>query len=87
MPRITGWYLYVEGKPTAVSASQEGARRLAAPYIRKRQALELESCIASLPSQAWAYDYDIAAWVLRRYLANDKLTTDRIPAATDRGTS
>ena len=95
MPLITGCNLYVDGKPTAVSSSLEGARRLAAPYIHNRQALKLESCVASLPTQVWAYDYDIAAWVLQRDLAKDKLATDLIPEgaaaigvapATDRGT-
>ena len=96
MPLITGCNLYVDGKPTAVSSSLEGARRLAAPYIHNRQALKLESCVASLPTQVWVYDYDIAAWVLQRYMVKDNLTTDLIPAVaaaidvppvTDRGTS
>jgi hypothetical protein len=93
---ITGCNLYVDGKHTAVSSLPEGARRLAVPYIHKRQALRVESCVASLPTQVWAYDYDIAAWVLQRYPAKDKLATDVVPAvaaavgipsATDRGTS
>ena len=95
MPLITGCNLYVDGKHTAVSSSLEGARRLAVSYIHKRQALIVESCVASLPTQVWAYDYDIAAWVLQRDLAKDKLATDLIPEgaaaigvapATDRGT-
>ena len=95
MPLITGCNLYVDGKHTAVSSSLEGARRLAVSYLHKRQALIVESCVASLPTLTWAYDYDIAAWVLRRYPAKDKLATDLVPAvaaafgippATDRRT-
>jgi hypothetical protein len=66
MPLITGCELYVDEKPTAVSYSLAGGRRLAVPFIHNRQALKLESCVASLPTQVWAYDYDIAAWVLQR---------------------
>jgi len=66
MPLITGCELYVDEKPTTVSYSLEGGRRLAVAYIHDRQALQLESCVASLPTQVWVYDYDIAAWVLQR---------------------
>ena len=95
MPLITGCKLYVDETLTTVVYSLEEARRLAVPYIHKRQVLKLESCVASLPTQVWAYDYDIAAWVLQRDLAKDKLATDLIPEgaaaigvapATDRGT-
>jgi len=96
MPLITGCKLYVDETLTTVVYSLEEARRLAVPYIHKRQVLKLESCVASLPTQVWAYDYDIAAWVLQRYMVKDNLTTDLIPAVTaaidvppvtDRGTS
>ena len=66
MPLITGCELYVDEKPTTVSYSLEGGRRLALPYIHNRQALKLESRVASLPTQVWVYDYDIAAWILQR---------------------
>jgi hypothetical protein len=82
MPLITGCRLYVDETLTTVGYSLEEARRLAVPYIHNRQALKLESCVASLPTQVWAYDYDIAAWVLQRYMVKDNLTTDLIPTAT-----
>ena len=66
MPLITGCKLYVDEKYTTVGYSLEGVRRLAVPYIDNRQAIKLEICVASLPTQVWAYDYDIKGWILQR---------------------
>ena len=66
MPLITGCRLYVDRNSTAVAYSLEHARRLALPYIDKRQAREIEIGVASLPTQVWAYDYDIQSWVLQK---------------------
>jgi hypothetical protein len=66
MPSITGCNLYVDGKPTTVAYSLEQARRLAVPYFDNRQTIKVEICVASLPTQVWAYEYDIKAWVLQR---------------------
>ena len=66
MPLITGCELYVDEKPTTVSYSLEGGRRLAVPYSTTGRRSKLEIRVASLPTQVWVYDYDIAAWVLQR---------------------
>ena len=66
MPLITGCKLYVDKKSATVAYSLEHARRLALPYIHKRQAITIEICVASLPAQMWAYDYAIKSWVLQR---------------------
>lgn len=81
MPLTTGCILYADGKPMAVSYSLEEARRFAVPYIHNRRALKLEDCAASLPTQVWAYDYAIQAWVLQRHMAKDNMATDLIPTA------
>jgi hypothetical protein len=64
MSLIMGCKLYVDEKATAAAYSLEQARRLALPYIDKRQAIKLEICIASRPTQLWDYDYDTREWVL-----------------------
>ncbi len=64
MPLIMGCKLYVDEKATAAAHSLEQARRLALPYIDKRQAITLEICIASRPTQLWDYDYGTGEWVL-----------------------
>jgi len=57
--------LYVDEKLTTVGHSLEGARRLAAPYIPMLRVLKIEICEGSAPTQVWAYDYGIEAWVLQ----------------------
>ncbi len=64
MPLTMGCKLYVDEKATTAAHSLEQARRLAVPYINKRQAIKLEICITSRPTQLWAYDYDTGEWVL-----------------------
>ena len=72
MPLITGCKLYVDEKLTAMGYSLEATRRRAVPYIHNQRALKIESFAAAAPTQVWAYDYDIEAWVLQRSLvAND----------------
>jgi hypothetical protein len=66
MPLIAGCKLYVDEKYTIVGHSLEGVRRLAVPYIDNRQAIKIEIHITSLPTQVWAYDYDIKSWILQR---------------------
>jgi hypothetical protein len=68
MPLITGCRLYVDEELTAVGYSLEETRRRAAPYTHKQRALKIESCAVALPTQVWAYDYDIKAWILQRSL-------------------
>jgi hypothetical protein len=69
MPIFTGCKLYVDGELTTVGYSMEDSRRRAGPYMLKRRRLKIESYVASAPTQVWAYDYDIEAWVLHRSLA------------------
>ncbi len=77
MSLIAGCKLYVDEKLAAAGYALEETRRRAAPYIHNRRALKIESCAAA-PSQEWAYDYDIEAWVLQRSLiANDGDHRDR----------
>lgn len=66
MPLMMDCKLYVDEKTTTAAYSLEHARRLALPYINNRQAIKLEICIASRPTQVWAYDYDTGEWVLQR---------------------
>ena len=66
MPLITGYKLYLEKNSTVAAYSLEHARNLALPYIHKRQAITIEICVTSQPSQLWAYDYDTRQWVLQR---------------------
>ena len=66
MPLITGCKLYVEEKSMAAAYSLEQARRLAIPYLNKRQAIKIEIHIESLPTQVWACDYDSKSWVSNR---------------------
>jgi hypothetical protein len=78
MTLITGCKLYVDQNLTTVGYALEETRRRAAPYIHNRRALKIESCVASAPTQVWAYDYAIEAWVLQRSLvANDGDHRDR----------
>ncbi len=65
MPLITGCKLYVDKNSTTVAYSLEHARRLALPFMQKRQAITIEIHVASLPTQVWAYDYDTKSWVLQ----------------------
>ena len=72
MSLIMGCKLYVDEKLTTVGYSLEETRRRAAPYMHSRRALKIENHVASAPTEVWAYDYDIEAWVLQRSLvAND----------------
>lgn len=64
MSLIMGCKLYVDEKAIAAAYSLEQARRLALPYIDKRQAITLEICIDSRPAQLWDYDYGSGEWVL-----------------------
>jgi len=66
MPLITGCKLYVDEKSTTVAYSLDQARRLALPYINNRQAIKLEICVTSRPTQVWAYDYSNGEWVLQK---------------------
>lgn len=66
MPLIAGCKLHVDEKATTVAYSLEQARRLAIPYINNRQAIKLEICVTSRPTQVWAYDYDTSEWVLQK---------------------
>ena len=66
MPLIMDCRLYVDEKAMTAAYSLEQARRLAVPYIINRQAIKLEICVASHPTQVWAYDYDTREWVLQR---------------------
>lgn len=66
MPLIEGAKLYVDEQYAAVGHSLDGVRRLAVPYIDKRQAIKIEIHITSLPTQVWAYDYDIKGWILQK---------------------
>jgi ribosomal protein L16/L10AE len=54
-----GCKLYVDENSTIAAYSLEQARRLAVPHMRNRKAIKIEICIASPPTQLWAYDYDI----------------------------
>ena len=66
MPLITGCTLHIGEKPEMPAYSLEHARRLAASHIGDLQPVKIEIRIGSLPSQVWAYAYDIKAWVLQR---------------------
>ena len=66
MPLIAGCRLHVDETATTVAHSLEQARRLAIPYIHNRQAVKLEICVTSRPTQVWAYDYDTSEWVLQK---------------------
>ena len=66
MPLITGCALYIDEKPAIPAYSLEHARRLAVSHIDDRQAVRIEIRIGPLPTQVWAYAYDIKAWVLQR---------------------
>ena len=66
MPLITGCKLYVDEESVTAAYSLEQARRLAIPYINKRQTIKIEIHIASLPAQLWAYDYETREWILQR---------------------
>ena len=72
MPLIKGCKLYVDEKLTTAGYSLDETRRRAAPYIHKRRALKIENSVVPAPTQVWAYNYIIEAWVLQRSLiAND----------------
>ena len=66
MPLITGCTLYVDEKSTTTAYSLEQARRLAVPYINKRQAIKLEISVTAHPTQVWIYDHETREWVLQR---------------------
>lgn len=66
MPLITGCKLYVDEKSTTMAYSLEQARRLALPYINKRQAIKLEVSVTAHPIQVWIFDYETREWVLQR---------------------
>ena len=66
MPFIEGAKLYVDERYAAAGHSLEGVRRLAVAYIDKRQATKIEIHITSLPTQVWAYEYDIKGWILQK---------------------
>ena len=65
MPLITGCRLYVDETSTTTAYSLDQARRLAVPYINKRQAIKLEINVASHPTQVWVYDHKTRQWVLQ----------------------
>lgn len=66
MPVTAGCKLYVDERLTAAGYSLEETRRRAAPYTHNRRALKIESFAGAAPTQVWAYDYDIEAWVLQK---------------------
>ena len=65
MPLIAGCRLYVNEKSTTTAHSLELARRLAVPYIKKRQAIKLEISVTAHPTQVWIYDHETNEWVLQ----------------------
>lgn len=66
MPLITGCKLYVDEKSTTMACSLQQARRLALPYINKRQAIKLEISVTAHPTQVWIYDHETREWILQR---------------------
>lgn len=66
MSLIAGCKLYIDEESMTVAYSLESIRRLARPYIDKRQAIKLEIWITSGPNQVWDYEYGTGEWVLHR---------------------